>query len=161
MTSAAARTHVAFRPAAPGDCEMLWHWRNEPAAREASFDTRAIALEEHRPWFERLLADATRRLWIVTADGEPAGYVRVDRRDERGVVSVGLAPEWRGRGVGSAALAAIGARARAELGVDRLVAEIKRDNPGSLGAFRRAGFRLLEETPRAIVLGRETAEAGA
>jgi ribosomal protein S18 acetylase RimI-like enzyme len=45
---------------------------------------------------------------VVLADGEPAGRLYVDRReDEIAVIDIALLPEYRGRGIGTELLTAI------------------------------------------------------
>jgi RimJ/RimL family protein N-acetyltransferase len=55
-------------------------------------------------------------------------------------VSIHLAPEYRGRGVGPAALERLAETAFGDLELGRLVARVKADNAASLAAFERAGF---------------------
>jgi RimJ/RimL family protein N-acetyltransferase len=86
------------------------------------------------------LARPDRRLWIVLAAGRPVGALRLDLAGRRGEVSIHLAPGARGRGLGTAALRALEPLARDDLGVNRLTASVKADNPASLGAFARAGY---------------------
>jgi pseudaminic acid biosynthesis-associated methylase len=136
---------VGLRPATLADCERLWRWRNDPATRRASFDEREIALDDHRRWLAAALADAAREVYVVLADGEAAGTVRLDRAGPEATVSIAIAPEVRGRGLGAAALRALVERAFAAGDVDRLVARVKPDNPASRAAFEAAGFRVVGE----------------
>lgn len=131
---------VALRPATRADGLALWRWRNDPATRLASFDGREIELAEHARWVEQSLARADRRIWIVMAAGVDIGMVRLDLEDRAATVSINLAPEARGRGIGPAALRALVAEAFGPLGLLTLRARVKRDNAASLGAFRKAGF---------------------
>jgi CMP-N-acetylneuraminic acid synthetase/RimJ/RimL family protein N-acetyltransferase len=131
---------VALRPAAVGDAAALLAWRNDPAARRASFDPREVTAAEHARWLAQSLARADRRLWIVTADGADAGMVRLDLEGRAATVSINLAPAARGRGLGAAALRTLAAEAFGPLGLATLRARVKRDNRASLAAFRRAGF---------------------
>ena len=66
--------------------------------------------------------------------------VRLDLEGERATVSINLAAEWRGRGVGPLALARLTEVAFATLGLNRLLASVKADNRASLAAFEKAGF---------------------
>ena len=141
---------MLLRPAAAGDRLPLWRWRNDPATRRASFDRREIPLDEHTRWFERSLALDERRLWIVTADGADVGVVRLDFEGPTATVSLALAPEARGRGLGSAALAALAAEAFGSLGLATLRAHVRRDNRASLTMFRRAGYTAGARTPEAV-----------
>ena len=135
---------VRIRPATATDCERVWVWRNDPETRAASIDTEAIPWEVHEPWFNETLRRPDRRLYIVVADGEDAGAVRLDVADAEARVSIHLAPEARYRGVGALALRAVVAEAFDALGLVRLIGVIRPDNQPSLAAFAKAGFALRE-----------------
>ena len=79
-----------------------------------SFSSEPITWPEHQEWFAEGLADPRRLLYMVTtADGEPIGQVRFDLQgDAEAVVSVSIAPEWRGRGCGARAIEIATARAK-------------------------------------------------
>jgi len=143
---------VRLRAAVAGDRLALWRWRNDPVTRRASFDRREIPLEEHTRWFERSLGLRERRLWIVTAEGADVGVVRLDLEGRAATVSVVLAPDARGRGLGPAALGALAAEAFGPLGVATLRAHVRRDNRASLAAFRRAGYTTAARTRGAVEL---------
>lgn len=132
---------VALRPAGPNDCRAVWQWKNEPEARRLGFITRYIPWEEHLAWFTRRMAGPERMLWMIEADGEAVGWIRIDR-DEAGdgAASIALAPEARGRGVGAQAIALACARFVAEGGAGRVEALIRSENERSARAFQRAGF---------------------
>jgi RimJ/RimL family protein N-acetyltransferase len=66
--------------------------------------------------------------------------VRLDIGGAEATVSIHLASDWRGRGVGTRALVALAELAFADLGIARLLASVKADNHASLAAFRKAGF---------------------
>jgi RimJ/RimL family protein N-acetyltransferase len=131
---------VTLRPATRADGRALWRWRNDPATRRASFDGREVTLEKHARWIDESLARSDRRIWIVTAAGLNVGMVRLDLEGPTASVSINLAPEARGRGLGPAALRALAAEAFGPLGLHTLRARVKRNNRASVGAFRKAGF---------------------
>jgi RimJ/RimL family protein N-acetyltransferase len=76
-----------------------------------------------------------------------AGTARLDMVGREADVSIHLAREWRGRGVGSSALSALAESAFRELEIDRLLASVKPDNHASLAAFAKAGFVRVESGP--------------
>lgn len=80
---------------------------------------------------------------IVTADsGLVVGGCGFKGGPRRGEVEIGyaVAPDWRGRGVASAAVQHLLARARWLGGVDQVLAQIVPDNHASMGVVRRLGF---------------------
>lgn len=132
-----------MRPAASQDCQHIWKWRNEPATRTASFNTRYIAYEEHKRWFARKLTDPHSRIFIVAnAQGRDAGYVRFDLINREATISVSIDRRERGKGYGTAAIKRASDFLLETEPVRRVVAQIRRDNPISVAAFERAGFVL-------------------
>ena len=145
---------IALRPASPADADLLLGWRNDPATRRASFDEEEIDEDTHRSWLAARLVDARSAILIAHVDGQPAGQVRLDMDAERGaMVSIGLAPAMRGRGLAASVLRAVETVAR-ERGITRLVAEVKLDNRASLATFRRAGYCEYTRTAEALVFER-------
>jgi len=139
--SDATRDRVAIRAATLEDVRQMWEWRNDPGARAVSFTTREIPFEEHRAWFTRAVADARLRLFVILADGRAVGYVRFAVEGDGAEISVGVDARDRGRGYGTAAIA-IASDLMLAGPVRSIVAHVKTDNPGSRGAFERAGFVL-------------------
>ncbi len=135
------RGGIVLRPARPDDAPRLLEWANDPATRAASFDRAEISWPEHVAWLAAVLADPDRRLWIAEEEGVALGQVRVDRAPEGfGVVSIGLAPGARGRGIGQAVLGLGAAAAMRELGIRRVRALVMPANVPSRRLFEGAGF---------------------
>ena len=131
---------VRLRAASAADCERVGSWRNDPETRAASFESAEIPWDTHVRWFGDALSREDRRILVVEADGEPAGTVRLDIAGADATVSIHLAREWRGRGVGTRALTALADLAFGELAIGRLLASVKANNHASLAAFAKAGF---------------------
>ena len=138
---------VTLRPATLGDCRRIWIWRNDPESRRASFDSDPIPFETHQAWFSASLGREDRKLYVIVAEGKESGVVRLDLSGREAQVSIHLAPEWRFRGVGPAALQAVADLAFGPFGLERLVARVKPDNQASVAAFERAGFTRLKVGP--------------
>lgn len=141
------------RAAGAGDEGLLLAWANDPVTRANSFHPEPIAREEHAAWFQRQIADGRPILLIVELyEGDrwmPRGHVRVDAE---GVVSLVVAPEARGRGLGRALLSAgIDEVLRGRTGRE-LRAFVKPDNVPSRRVFAATGFR---EAGRTTVAGVE------
>ena len=131
---------VAVRPARAEDALDVWQGRNDPAARAASFDTHEVPLEVHRAWFRRALDDRDRCLLIVEEDGVAAGVVRFDRGDDAWEVSINMAPERRGRGLGIDALQRAARWLTVHEGAARIRAQVRTENDASLRTFASAGY---------------------
>lgn len=135
---------VQLRRATAGDARLVWTWNNEPEARRLSLSTASIPWESHLSWFGARIANPACRLWIIEANGEPRGVVRLERELRGGVgvgvVSIALGPEARGQGLGPKALVAACERYMGETGDEEIEALILPENVGSVRAFVRAGF---------------------
>jgi UDP-2,4-diacetamido-2,4,6-trideoxy-beta-L-altropyranose hydrolase len=131
---------VTLRPATVEDSEQVWLWRNDEETRQASFDSSPIPWATHEPWFLDSLTSGRRKIYVIVAGDQPSGVARLDLDGGQATVSIHLAPECRGRGLGPAALRALADLAFGDPGVDGLLASVKAENRASLSAFTKAGF---------------------
>jgi RimJ/RimL family protein N-acetyltransferase len=142
------RLAVEIRPARAEDCDLVWHWANDPETRAASYNSQPIPWETHRAWFATK-SEAVDCLLLVAHQerGDPVGQVRFDRRGAAAVTSISVAREFRGQGYGRRLIrTATWAAFRRWPGLTCLEAEVKAANVASQRAFQRAGFY-----PHAIV----------
>lgn len=138
---------LVARRATPVDMRNLFDWRNAPQTRLHSGAGEVITLENHRRWFDDVLSDSARHMWIAMMGKTPMGVVRFDTHTEddelHAVVSVYLVPGTKGRGWGRAVIACGIAQAqRAWPALARIDASISLDNQASLRAFAACGFEL-------------------
>lgn len=142
---------LVFREVVSEDSKQLWQWRNESTVREGAFQSEEISWTEHQIWFQRAMADRLVDIWIVeTRAGEsepaeirrPIGPVRLnfDSMGTQATISLSIAPEFRGRGWGTAVIEAACRRAFHSDDIQEIVAWIKPENRSSLAAFDSAGF---------------------
>jgi RimJ/RimL family protein N-acetyltransferase len=131
-----------MRSAVGDDSDRLLAWRNDPATRAASRNADLIGQDQHDRWLVDVLAADDRELLVGEANGEPIGQVRFDRLcDARWEISVTVAPNARGRGLGGPLVAAgvewLWAARREASVVEALVRE---GNERSLRVFEGCGF---------------------
>ncbi len=131
---------VTLRPATRADAGHVLEWRNESTAVQWSATGEAVPDTQHARWFAAVLDDPGRRLVIAEVDGEPIGSLRVDVADGVGVVSIAVAPQWRGRGYGRSMLQALEAELAADCQVRTLEAVVHPENEPSRRAFEANGF---------------------
>lgn len=132
---------LRLRAARPSDVDLLFRWANDPLARRMSFSSAPIPWDDHQRWFAAKLADPTCLLFLAEDGSDtPVALVRFDIRDERAVVSVSVAPEARGRGIGAHAIRLGAEEAKASARIGEVLAYIKPENTASIRAFRAAGF---------------------
>lgn len=129
---------LRLRPVRAADAEKLFVWANDPGTRAMSFSNGPIAWGVHLAWLERCLRDPGHRFFIAEdLRGTCLGQVRFQSFKESELISVGLAPESRGRDWGRRVIA----KACASLPPGTTVAAyIKPENEASLRAFLKAGF---------------------
>lgn len=148
-------TAVALRPVTSDDAPLIFDWRNDPTTRAVSRDTGELSWPDHAAWFARRVEKSGAPWWIGEADGRPIGFVRLDPAgDDAMEVSIALAPEARGQGLGAPLLSA-GLTAARERGVRQVTAVIRRDNTPSRRIFARCGFVELGETVGLVRLSRD------
>jgi phosphinothricin acetyltransferase len=133
---------MVIRPAEAGDAEAVAAIYNHGIAeRQATFETRARRPHDVAGWL-----DEGRPFLVAAAeDGEVLGFARVSpysvRKAYAGVGEHGVyvAAHARGRGVGSALLAALAEAAEAA-GYHKLTSRVFTTNAASLALHRSAGF---------------------
>lgn len=138
-------------------------WRNDPETRAASFHRAEKSWESFWPefrddWFGQpdlpplFAVEAGRRIGILrfrpVASPEGLAGRSVD-------ISIVMDPAHRGQGNGWRAVRAALPFLTAA-GVDSVLAEVREDNPASLGLFRKAGFRALPATDHHVADTGET-----
>jgi UDP-2,4-diacetamido-2,4,6-trideoxy-beta-L-altropyranose hydrolase len=127
------------------DAALLWRWANDAETRRRSFHSAPIPYAEHLAWLEARVAAEATRLWIFSDERGPVGQVRLDLGAGEAEVSLAVAPERRGQGLGTEMLRQALCSIRAEWpGGLRLLARVFADNLPSLRMFRRCGFREID-----------------
>lgn len=138
---------VELRPARPDDVLAVWRIANDPAVRERSFRREPIPLDGHRGWFRDRLRASDERFWVLEVAGAVAGQVRYAKDGDSAEVHYSVRSAFRGKGLGTFALAASRARACRELGARRLKGVVLAPNPASERSFLSAGWsRAVDET---------------
>jgi len=134
---------VTLRLARRGDAAIMLEWQSDERTRRYARGPRAPTPAEHEQWLGRYMGKTDGILTIILHDGEASGVLRLDRTAEGAgfEVSILVAPEKYGRGIGKAVLAL----ARKLLPGDDLFAEILPANAASHALFRSAGFRPVRE----------------
>jgi RimJ/RimL family protein N-acetyltransferase len=139
---------LRLRLAVADDRELLFRWANDPVVRENSFHARTIDWEEHCAWFSAKIQDPACLMFIALLDGgEPMGLVRFDMQGHSAVVSVSIAAEFRGRGLGGRLIRKACEAFFAARPIARVNAYIKKDNVASQKVFARAGFSREPDVP--------------
>jgi L-amino acid N-acyltransferase YncA len=133
---------LIVRTAQPEDVMNVFRWRNDPLVRSMSRDTKPISEQIHKEWYSRAIDDPRRLLLIGVRGGQKIGMVRFDQRQTSSwEVSIMVAPEARGQGMGRHLLRMSLERLRALYAPTCLLASIRLKNQPSLMVFHALGFR--------------------
>ena len=134
---------ITVRRLSSKDAGLTHEWQRHPATRRYARHPATPSLEEHSAWLDRKIGDPGCVIDMVLHDGLPAGVIRADRLQRPDgqtacEVSIYIAPELHGHGVGRAALAAL----RRLVPEVVLVAHVLQDNAVSHRLFAKSGYVL-------------------
>ena len=134
---------VTLRPATEADSEVMFGWQCDDRIRRFSRDSEPPTWGRHQRWLKRFLEGTDRMLTLIEHAGEPAGILRFDPVTEGSgfEISILVAPEKHGHGIGRAALAL----ARRLFFHEDLYAEVLPGNEVSHSLFQGAGYRPVRE----------------
>jgi len=94
-----------------------------------------ITKENHYNYMEKNSINPRFKLWIIHSEKQKLGYVRLLDTE----LSVVLIEKYRGKGIGHIALK-IGIEKCKKLGINKLTAIIRADNPASFALYSKLGF---------------------
>ena len=135
-----------IRQAATSDCDLYWHWVNDPEVRLSAFNSGSITWEEHQKWFYDKLNDSSTTLYLVESCLGPIGQVRFDESGQHFFISYSIGRQFRGMGLGRELLANAIEVFRESCGFS-LIGEVKRDNLASAKVFENLGFQEIPPPP--------------
>jgi len=130
------------------DLVRLFRWANDARTRSNSLNRSPVRISEHLLWhFRGFFQQRETRFIIEGAVGtlrpKPMMFCRITPGPQgQYVVSVNMAPEFRGKGYSKSLLAAGIANFQKKVGRDvSLIATICQDNTASLALFTSLGFK--------------------
>ena len=141
------KTHPpkTLRSARFDDGRQLFEWAVDPAVASVRLRPAEITWEGHLRWLATTLSDPDCRLFLAEDERGPCGTVRLNRQDDVATVSITVAPERRGQGMGQRLLRALEDFATARRFAPRLRALIRRQNVASLVCFEKVGYTFIDE----------------
>lgn len=132
---------------------LVWQWRNDEDSRRFSFHSAFKSWEDFSKDYRRRYAAFHDLPPLFALYGgariaflsfEPINHLN-DLKRRCCNLSINVAPEWRGKGLGTVILRQILPWLR-ERGYDTVSADVRVENSVSAHAFEKAGFKLLEHT---------------
>jgi aminoglycoside 6'-N-acetyltransferase len=135
---------TSLRHATDDDVELLVNWHEDPDVSRY-WDDETFTHEEMLARLARPDVDA----YIIEADGEPVGYLQAwfDPTSTDAGLDMFLVPAARGRGFGPDAARTVASYLVQESGRERLTVDPYLWNEPAIRAWRKAGFRPIEERP--------------
>ena len=134
---------IYLRKATLEDAEIILKWRNDSLTREYSFSKEVIDTESHFKWFKKRNSDRNCYIWILIADEERVGQIRVEAIDHVGEIHYVIAPEQRGKGYGKRILSLVEEKVSAE--IKELCGIVKAENIASRRCFLTNGYEEMRE----------------
>jgi len=124
------------------DCLQVWQWNNDSFVRKMSFKPQPIAWDAHQNWYRARMIDEASEMYVGTdLFGERIGLVRFQIYDGVADIGVVVAPEFRGKGYGTALISEGTKRCLSKrIDVKSVRALVRSENKASLKAFKNAGF---------------------
>lgn len=133
---------MLLRKANQFDTQFLYEIRNEDEARKNSGYTGPVDYERYRKQTDLRFKSKSSRIYIGEVDGEDFGYFIIDyQKLSYPVVSVGILPKFRGRGLASELIKdGIDHYSREFKNCTHLLAVIKKTNEKSIRSFTKCHF---------------------
>ncbi len=132
---------MRLRPVNLDDAGILLAWHNDSVVRAASRSTEEVTMSEHEAWLQRVLESPQSWLFIgVDENARPVGHTRVVEDGGYAEVSIVVAPDHRGCGLGGQLLSLTHDAYAAGGGDCELRAFVKADNESSHRLFLSAGY---------------------
>lgn len=129
------------------DMMEIFELANDPLVRQNSFNQNKIEIEGHKKWFSAALKNENCFFYIIRSDGDLIGSVRFDlEKENQFIIGIQIAEKYRGKGLASKIISDAGTKLlEAKTGV-KIIAHIKKNNAGSLKAFLKSGYKIIEES---------------
>ena len=141
MTSRELRgERTVIRGADERDADLLAAWHDDPEVSRYWDDERFTRDE----MLERLRGREV-EAFVVEADEQPIGFLQVWAGGDGGGIDMFLVPKARGQGLGPDAARAVARQLRDGRGWRRITVDPYVWNEGAIRAWRRAGFRHVDE----------------
>ena len=145
-----------LRPATEGDYDFLYAL-HVATIRDAVTATWGWDEGFQRTYFEERWDPGPRR--IVVVEGQDVGMVQVEWYvDEVFLALIEIAPDWQGRGLGSAVIADEQGQAR-QAGLP-VTLHVLKANPKAKQLYERLGFVVVEEREERLVMRWEEVDQG-
>lgn len=134
---------LEFRKINQNDIQLVFDWNTDSEARNNSFNSRMISIQEHKIWFNEKLNNPKAIYLIAMYFKQPVGLVRYDIKEHETIVGITISRDYRGRGL-SSTLLIDSAKIYFSTYSIPLIAYIKAENIASKKAFEKANYTFIK-----------------
>ena len=92
---------MKIRLAKNSDVKLIFEWINDPLVRKVSFNSSLIPYDNHEKWFYSKIKEPTTTYHIAEINNEALGQIRYDLQESEYIISILIAPNFRGMGFSS------------------------------------------------------------
>lgn len=144
---------IYLREATKEDAEILFKWVNKEDSLSNKLNTNeAVTFANHLKWFANKIVDSNCAIWIIVAQEEPVGQLRLEVREKNVEVDIYVTSKARGLGAAKKALNVAAEKAKQIWSSPTLIARIKNNNFVSRRLFKSAGYSELSNELDHIVM---------
>lgn len=127
------------RKASIEDSQLLFRWKNDPDVRRASFKQNTVRFNDHIEWLNAVFNNPNILIYIVEKKSLPVGMYRLELAKETATINISVDLKLRGQGIGKQIIGQMILTAK-NVGIKKLIAEVKIDNIPSNKLFLTSGF---------------------
>ncbi len=129
------------------DIKDIFDLSNDPLVRQNSINSDPIKWRDHVVWFSNKIKSSA-CVYFVAKDvhDKLVAQVRFDRDQDNfeiGVVSISIAQDFRGKGLGAMILKDSTEKAFNSFNFNKILAYIKKENKQSINIFLKVGYKLV------------------
>ena len=124
------------------DIDIILEWRNNPSVYKYALNPNPVKKVDHELWFGKILISTGCFFYMGLLDGVKCGTVRYDLQGDDSIaeVSISLAPEFWGKGLGFELMKLGEAKLKKESLVKIIHATVLNENNASMSLFLKSDF---------------------
>lgn len=154
MTATISAYGIDLKPLTAGYLEQVRKWRNHPEVARYMVHQERISAAQQQAWFERIAASDRCAHYLIFFRGAPVGLIYIHARDEKPLTKSQLIEPgmylaydspYRGTLLAFCPALAMNDYCFEQLGCQKLIARVHRDNRAALRFNEKLGYRPVEE----------------
>lgn len=131
-------------------CRLIYEWVNDNDVRKNSFNSNKITYEEHIKWYLAKLKDPNCYIYLLADANKSIGIVRIEKKENKNIISYSIAKEDRGNGYGYKILLKLEKELTKTYKDIVLTAYVKKENIASIKIFQKLNYKVVENSNNMI-----------